>query len=146
MLGLACIIHTMLVWCFSFLLCLRKTLRSRSITICGVILWNGLEQELKQSTSIIQFKRMYRNTFLENYENEERWLKMRNYCVCINVNVSRNNLHNDLKDNHWSSKGWELISICFLLLPFGQIWFFKIIIINMKTFFCWIYKYYHECG
>ena len=72
----------------------RTSVRSMSRTICGVIWWNGLEQEFKQSTHIIHFKRMYRNTFLENYENDLRWLKMRNDCKCMYKckYVSRNNL------------------------------------------------------
>ncbi len=38
----------------------RTNMRSFCISICGVILWNTLKSELKQCSSMYQFKKMYK--------------------------------------------------------------------------------------
>ena len=42
------------------------------MSICGVNLWNHLEQEVKLSKNIILFKKRYKNTFFEQYRDECR--------------------------------------------------------------------------
>ena len=51
---------------------IRTTLKSMSITIGGVSLWNGLDQVLKHCTNTTKFKKLYKNTLLKGYEEEER--------------------------------------------------------------------------
>lgn len=49
----------------------RTTLRTMSISIAGVKLWNSLTEEIKESKNINQFKIKYKNLILNNYKNEE---------------------------------------------------------------------------
>ena len=49
-------------------LTVRTTLRTFSITICGVKLWNSLGVELKQCPSVTQFKKRYKRMVLTQYE------------------------------------------------------------------------------
>ncbi len=44
---------------------IRTTLKSMCISVCGVLLWNGLEQVLKYCINIKQFKTLYKNTLLK---------------------------------------------------------------------------------
>ncbi len=46
---------------------IRTTLKSTCISVCGVRLWNGLEQVLKHCINIKQFKMLYKNTLLKGY-------------------------------------------------------------------------------
>lgn len=39
------------------------------ISNCGVNLWNGLEEELKESRGINQFKKRYKKVFFERYRD-----------------------------------------------------------------------------
>ncbi len=46
---------------------IRTILRSMCISVCGVRLWNGLEQVLKHCRNIKRFKTLYKNTLLKGY-------------------------------------------------------------------------------
>lgn len=50
---------------------IRTTLKSMCITICGVRLWNKLEQVLKYCTNFKQFKKLYKIELLKGYEVEQ---------------------------------------------------------------------------
>lgn len=39
--------------------CVCTTLKSMCMSVCGVTLWNSLDEEIKQSSSTIQFKNRY---------------------------------------------------------------------------------------
>lgn len=45
----------------------RTTLKSMCISIQGVILWNSLAEELKASTNIVQFKRLFVKNVMSKY-------------------------------------------------------------------------------
>ena len=49
----------------------RTNIKSMCISICGVILWNGLEENIKQSVNVVQFKNMYKKYIFTRYRSEE---------------------------------------------------------------------------
>lgn len=48
----------------------RTTLKSMCISVRGVLLWNGLAEELKGSSTIIQFKKMFKRNVMIQYLEE----------------------------------------------------------------------------
>ena len=46
----------------------RTTLKSKCISICGVKLWNSLNMDLRNSTTLPRFKKEYKNSLLWNYD------------------------------------------------------------------------------
>ena len=52
-------------------LCVRTTLKTFSISICGVKLWNKLTGELKQCPSMSKFKQRYKHMVFTRYREEE---------------------------------------------------------------------------
>lgn len=46
----------------------RTTLKQMYITACGVKLWNSLKMDLKPITTIHQFKKMYEEIIIKQYE------------------------------------------------------------------------------
>lgn len=52
--------------------CVCTNLKSMCISICGVILWNGLDEEIKHSKKISHsFTKMNKITIFGRYRNEE---------------------------------------------------------------------------
>ncbi len=49
----------------------RTTLKSMCMSVCGVTLWNSLDEEIKQSSSTIQFKNRFKKTILVKYKNKD---------------------------------------------------------------------------
>ena len=49
----------------------QTTVKSMCFSVCGVTLWNGLEEETKKSKNIGQFKIRYRKTLIDKYKNED---------------------------------------------------------------------------
>lgn len=48
----------------------RTTLKYKCISVQGVILWNGLAEELKASTNLVQFKRLFIKNVMSKYMEE----------------------------------------------------------------------------
>ncbi len=52
--------------------CFHTAHKSMCISVCGVILWNALGEEIKQqSKNVAQFKKMDRDIIFARYRNEE---------------------------------------------------------------------------
>lgn len=51
----------------------RTNIKSMCIWYCGVVLQNGMEENIKQSKNITQFKKMYKNYIFRRYRNEEQY-------------------------------------------------------------------------
>ena len=49
----------------------RTTQKHMCISVCGVHLWNDLQEEIRQSSSLSQFKNKYKNSIFNKYRNEE---------------------------------------------------------------------------
>ncbi|KAK0140685.1 hypothetical protein N1851_022323 [Merluccius polli] len=47
----------------------RTNIKSMCISICGVVLWNGLEEKIKQSINVIEFKKMYKKYIFTRHEH-----------------------------------------------------------------------------
>ncbi len=57
---------------FNFKACsVHTTRKSLWISIGGVKLWNGLDEEIKLSNSITQFKERYKEIIFKRYREEE---------------------------------------------------------------------------
>lgn len=48
----------------------RTTRKSFCVSVYGVILWNSLNDELKQCPNIEQFKKKYKNMIFKRYSDE----------------------------------------------------------------------------
>lgn len=49
----------------------RTKLKSMCISICGVLLWNGLSSSIKQSVNMLQFKKRYKSFIFDKYRSGE---------------------------------------------------------------------------
>jgi len=49
----------------------RTKLKSMCISICGVILWNSLNNSIKENVNILQFKKRYKRSIFDKYRSGE---------------------------------------------------------------------------
>lgn len=49
----------------------RTTLKSTSVSVCGVIMWNSLAESIKNSKSLSEFKRKFKQQMFDLYSRED---------------------------------------------------------------------------
>lgn len=59
--------------------CVWTTPKNMCISDCGVTLWNGLGDTIKQFNSINQFKKRYKKTILDKYKMEDKQSMIRRF-------------------------------------------------------------------